>query len=209
MPANFSAIDNSFPSFTGKESPSAQIQMMLNYLHIMKQELQYILSNLTPENWNNEALEQMAQAVRSSLISTINSINEQVRSLNDKVDALGDVDFTDIQQRLDVVEQDADHKGSEIQRYGERILALEEAVSAGELRMDGHEAELEEQSEHIATAQADILSLDRAITALLNWLTGMGLASDGSSHTLGKQGQKLELVGEVYVNGVLLTGGSV
>ena len=209
MPANFSAIDNSFPSFTGKESPSAQIQMMLNYLHIMKQELQYILSNLTPENWNNEALEQMAQAVRSSLISTINSINEQVRSLNDKVDALGDVDFTDIQQRLDVLEQDADHKGSEIQCHGERILALEEAVSAGELRMDGHDAELEEQSAHIATAQADILSLDRAITALLNWLTGMGIASDGSSHTLGKQGQKLELVGEVYVNGVLLTGGSV
>lgn len=68
MPANFSAIDNSFPSFTGQESPKAQIQMMLNYLHIMKQELRYILSNLTPENWNNEALEQMAQAVRSSTL---------------------------------------------------------------------------------------------------------------------------------------------
>ena len=52
-------------------------------------------------------------------------------------------------------------------------------------------------------------ALSDGITALLNWLTGMGLASDGSSHTLGKQGQKLELVGEVYVNGVLLTGGSV
>lgn len=128
MPANFSAIDNSFPSFTGKESPAVQIQALLNYLMIMKQELQYILGNLTPENWNKEALEQMAQSVRSSLISTINSMNTQIESLRQKVEELGEADFAEITLRLDDLEQDADHKGSEIQSHGERIQALEEAV---------------------------------------------------------------------------------
>lgn len=198
MPGNFSAIDNSFPSFTGKESPTVQIQMLLNYLHIMKQELQYMLSNLTPENWNKEALEQMAQAVRSSLISTINGINEQVKSLS---------------RQLDVLEQDAAYHTGELQRQGEQIRLIEEAVSTGEAHMQEQDTLLEEHSGQIADAEAAIGELEHTAHGLSNVCKAleqvhkrMGLSFGENGFSLGSEGARLDLVGQVYVNGVLLGG---
>lgn len=53
------SIANAFPVFTGRETEPEKVERIYRYLQRQQQELNYMLQNLTQENFNQKALERM------------------------------------------------------------------------------------------------------------------------------------------------------
>lgn len=181
MPSNWMSVDSNFPSFTGEESPTQQIRALHNYLFCLKEQLQYSLQNLTADNWNGSALQSLTDDARDQLSAQLATISNQVSQLKVQVETL--------QGRV-----------TDVSDLSSRITDAEEKTAALETRMDTADAQIAELTETTA-------ALDAAFTELFEIVDGVIQTAEDGSATLGKEGSKLYLVGEVYVNGVLLEQG--
>lgn len=52
-----------FPQLREEDSPKEQIRQLWDYIYKLHEQLRYILTNLTAENFNKEALEAMLSGV--------------------------------------------------------------------------------------------------------------------------------------------------
>lgn len=68
MASNVTRLDE-LPTRTGKESVPEQIQALYDYLFILRQTLEYLLSNLTPENFNPTALQAMKDGIAAQALN--------------------------------------------------------------------------------------------------------------------------------------------
>lgn len=219
MPSNWQSVDSNFPSFTGDESPTQQIRALHNYLYCLKEQLQYSLQNLTSENWNVAALNSLTEDAKSafseqltSIVNQVAQLKIQVETLQGRVTDMGDLGarvtsveegITYLEQRMDAAEENVTDLQEMAADYELRIVAQETAVEDLTERTDGIEADMLTMDEELATLTQTVTELD---TALENLQAILSRAEDGST-TLGKVDGKLYLVGEVYLNGVLLEQG--
>lgn len=184
MPSNWMSVDSNFPSFTGEESPTQQIRMLHNYLYCLKEQLFYSLQNLTADNWNASALQSLTDGAKDQLSTQIAGISSQLAQLKLQVDAL--------QGRV-----------TDTSDFDKRITAVEEASAYWEQRLGNAESD-------VIALQGDIADHEQRIfdqeTAAAELSAIIQTAEDGSV-TLGKEGQVLRLVGQVYLNGTLLNQG--
>lgn len=206
MPSNWLSIDTSFPSFTGEESPKEQIRALHDYLFQLRQGLQYSLQNLTAENFNAAALENMNATQKDQVAQELRKVYARLDQVAAQVDSLGGrvSDTEGVSARVSEAEQDIDD--------------LEEWTGAAEEQLGDLSGRLEtlEQSEDRKTLQelqglvTGEGGIQERVTALEGETeklsTAIQVAEDGSV-TLGSEGKDLYLVGQIFINGVLYTQG--
>lgn len=219
MPSNWQAVDSNFPSFTGDESPTQQIRALHNYLYCLKEQLQYSLQNLTSENWNVSALNSLTEDTKNALAGQLSAISSQVSQLKVQVETLqGRVtDVGDLGGRVTALEEDETYLEQRMDAADEAITSLQNTASDHEQRITTQETAVEELTEQADRTETAVAAMDDELAALTQTVSELDAAvksvqtviqsaEDGSS-TIGQEGGKLYLVGEVYVNGVLLEQG--
>ena len=172
MPSNWLSVDNNFPSFTGKENPTEQIRKIHNYLFCLKDELKFMLQNLTADNWNSAEWDKLAEDAQATMLSQVTAMGNQVSELKGLV--------SQVQGRVTDL-------SSQVSAWGEAETEIREWLEA----LEYVAVELAEGQESLKQAMEAVISSD-----------------EEGNPVLGKEGGKLHLMGEVYLNGVLLGGGS-
>ena len=183
MPSNILSIDSNFPSFTGEESPEQQIRALHNYLFQLREGLQYSLQNLTADNFNTAALQNLTDAQKNEVTTQLAKVYTQLNQMAAEIDRLSSrVSGTEnLSGRVTEVERKVDGLQVVVTGVGglqERTQALEDAVT--------NEGGLQQQLEKITGA--------------------VQVAEDGST-SVGSEGKLLHLVGQIYINGVLYEQG--
>lgn len=188
MPSNILAMDDNFPSFTGKESPKQQIMAIHNYLYQLREGLQYSLNNLSKDNFNATALEQMNESQKSEVTKELQQVYAKLNKLSTEVDRL----------RSQV---------SESGDVSERVGDLEEWTGAAEVQLadlDGRVTKLE-QDETVATLQETVTG-EGGLQERVEKVESIAQVAEDGTGTLGGEGKVLHLVGQIYINGVLYGG---
>lgn len=139
MPSNMAMIDNSFPTFTGKEKPNEQIAQLMNYMRLLVEQLQYQLKNLDTSNWNKKAMKDFQADTTSDVAEELSKAIEELESVISRLNAM-----EDLPGRMNQVETD--------------IAYLEERSNSQEERVTDLEGYME-------TAQADIDSIQAVVQA--------------------------------------------
>ena len=245
MPSNWLSIDSNFPSFTGEESPEQQIRALHNYLFQLREGLQYSLQNLTADNFNTAALQNLTDAQKNELTTQLEKVYTQLNQMSAEIDRLsGRVSGTEnLSGRVTTAE-------GEIATLKGRVKLTEENIESLAARTTDTETAIGDLQERMDTAEADVVSLkgratvtegnvedladrvkaledDQTLEQLQEAVTGEGglqeqmdsangelekisgvvqVADDGSA-TFGSEGKVLRLVGQVYINGVLIEQG--
>lgn len=148
MSSNLFSLDNGFPTFTGRESPQQQIAAIHNYLFVVRESLQYSLSNLGRGNFNPRELQEMSDEQKTLMEQLLQQVYSQMQELSGQ---LGNLASTVAGQNRTVRE------------LSDQMGAAEEA--------------LEKLSQVLRVAE-------------------------DSNAKLGSEGKRLDLIGEIYINGV-------
>jgi len=175
MPSNWMMIENSFPSFTGRESAKELSQDLLNYMRILVEELKYQLNNLDTTNWNTEALEKFQESTTEELNKQMLTAIQNMKMVMNEVSGIG--------LRLSTAEYN--------------IRNLETDVADLQREQRGQDARLENQEGYMEAAQADIDELKQNVLGVLS-------RDENGNPTLGGAGLTLHLIGSIYVNGKLI-----
>lgn len=105
MPSSIPTLEDQFPTLRGDEGPKEMFAAIVNYLFVMKESLEYTLANLSADNWNTNAwnemtdeakqpVQQLAQVVNSlsskmtQLVISVNDLHRDMGSTKDRVTAL-------------------------------------------------------------------------------------------------------------------------
>lgn len=219
MPSSWQAVDSNFPSFTGDESPEQQIRALHNYLFCLKEQLQYSLQNLTSENWNVSALNDLTEDAKNAFSGQLSSIANQVAQLKVQVETLQGrvVDVGNLGARVTTVEESVAYLELRMDTAEDMITELQNTESDHDQRIAAQEVAAEDLSERVNGVEATVFAIDDELGALVQTVLDLDASvksicsviqadTDGNA-TLGKEGSKLYLVGEIYVNGVLLEQG--
>jgi len=203
MPSNFLTMDNDFPTFTGEEPVKQQVQALHNYLYQLREGLQYSLQNLTQENFNATAWKNLTDAQKDEVSTQVQQVMNLLNQLDIQLGSLAGrvTGVENLSGRVGQIERAIDGEGGLQERVGATETeitgkgGLKERMSATEDAITGEEGLLERSS----TAEAELEKLAKVIA----------VAEDGSA-VIGNDGRRLDLKGEIYINGVLFTqGGSV
>ena len=175
MPSNWMMIENSFPSFTGRESAREMSQNLLNYMRILVEELKYQLNNLDTTNWNEAALKKLQESTTEDLDEQMVVAIQSVKNVMNEVSSIA--------LRLNTAE------------YNIRNLETDVAdLQREHVELDNR---LEEQEGYMEMAQADIDELQQQVLGVLG-------KDENGNPTLGGAGLTLHLIGSIYVNGKLI-----
>lgn len=219
MPSNLLTIDSNFPTFTGEEPVEEQIRELVNYLYQLRESLQYSLKNLTTDNFNAAALQNLTDDAKGEIGNQLQKIANELNQLSSEVETLkGRISGIDsLTTRMKNAETDIENMKTRVVNAEGELEALqtwssyqEETVGDIQERVDNVEQELADQTtahantEQRVAALSDLMeALDADVTELLSLIT---VADDGSV-TMGEEGQDLHLVGNVYINGILFEQG--
>ncbi len=183
MPSNLYALDSDLPSFNGKESPQEQNRKMFDYLVQMKQSLQYCLRNLTADNFNASAFEQLSDSAKEKVSKTLELMQSAVTELSGKVDGLS-------------------ARVSSVDGLSAQITALEENDDLLAAEIAGVQETMDTLAQAVYGENGILTRLD----TIEKKLVIIQIGEDGSA-TIGADGLPLRLVGQLYINGVPYEGG--
>ena len=228
MPSNILSIDSNFPSFTGEESPQQQIRMLHNYLFQLREGLQYSLQNLTADNFNAAALKNMNEAQKNEVTAElqkvyallnqmageINSISSRVSGMENLAGRVGiaEGDIRDLKDRAGAAEQDIEGLADWMTTAEERIVDLQDRTGEAEESIEdlsGRVKELEDDTtladlKETVTGVGGLKDLVEQMQEELNRIAAAVAVAEDGGVTLGSEGKPLRLVGQVYINGVLI-----
>lgn len=206
MGSNWLSVDNNFPSFTGKESPEEQIRSLHNYLFCLKEQLQYSLNNLTSDNWNAEALKHLTDDAKEQILSSMASINNHLSQLQNQINDLKKtVSNCDVhEERITAVEEAATLIEVRVEAIEDQLIPMQEQIGDNEQRISEQESTTKDIDDRLSAAEATMLAIDADIDVLRVLVDEIIQKADDGSVTIGKDDNVLNLVGQVYVNGVLL-----
>lgn len=173
MPARWSMVDSSFPTFKGDEKPREQINELINYMYILVEELKYQLENLDANNWNDTALKDFQTDTTADISLQMTTITANLAKLTSEV--------ANLSSRLNAVES----LSGRMNQAETEIAFLEKDAEAQATKM----GEMEEAMSSLET------QMDMVHALMDSDGTGGG--------TVGNPGKDLHLVGNVYINGKL------
>ena len=217
MPSNWLSIDSNFPSFTGEETPEQQIRELHNYLFQLREGLQYSLQNLTTDNFNTAALKNMTDAQKNEVISQLEKVYTQINQMSTEIDRLSSrVSGTEnLSGRVTTAE-------GEITSLKNRMKKAESDIGSMEERFTITEGNAEDLAGRVKQLEDDqtLDNLQKAVTGEgglqeqmdtankeMKKISGAVQVADDGSATVGSEGKVLRLVGQVYINGVLIEQG--
>lgn len=180
MPSNWSNVDNSFPTFTGRESAREQVIIITNYMYLLVEQLKYNLENLDTTNWNKQKLEKFQNDTTKDVEEEVKKISEDLSS------AIKDL-MVLTQETANLVK-----RVNELEDLSDRMTEAEKDIGLLEKEQQDIKQSLSDLEEAMGVAQADIDELFSVFQRTEN------------GATIGKAGEDLHLVGNVYINGVLI-----
>ena len=154
MPSNWLSIDSNFPSFTGEESPEQQIRALHNYLFQLREGLQYSLQNLTADNFNTAALQNMTDAQKNEVTLQLEKVYTMLNQMAAQIDNLsGRVSGTEnLSGRVTTAE-------GEITSLKGRVKLTEENIEDLADRTTAAEGGIEGLKDRMGTAESEVTSL--------------------------------------------------
>lgn len=154
MPSNWLSIDSNFPSFTGEESPEQQIRALHNYLFQLREGLQYSLQNLTADNFNATALQNLSDAQKNEVTTQLQKVYTLLNQMAAEIDSLsGRVSGTEnLSGRMTTAE-------GEITALKGRTKLTEENIEDLADRTTAAETDIDDLQDRAKTAESDIGSL--------------------------------------------------
>lgn len=217
MPSNWLSIDSNFPSFTGEESPEQQIRALHNYLFQLREGLQYSLQNLTADNFNTAALQNLTDAQKNEVTTQLEKVYTQLNQMAAEIDRLsGRVSGTEnLSGRMTTAE-------GEITALKGRVKLAEDNIESLADRTTGTESDVKNLAGRVKMLEDDqtLEQLQEAVTGdgglqeqvdesqqELEKISGAVQVADDGSATIGSVGKVLHLVGQIYINGVLIEQG--
>lgn len=180
MPSNWSMIDNSFPTFTGRESPREQVIELKNYMYLLVEQLKYNLENLDTTNWNSKKLEQFQKDTTEDVEENVKTVEQDLENTAADLLTLTQA-VADIAARMNALEDLSD-----------RMKRAEENIDFLEKEQQDMQQNLEDLNTAMDETQAD---LDELFSVFQRTEEGA---------TVGEPGKVLHLVGTVYINGKLM-----
>ena len=66
MPGSLKQVDSKFPDFRGGESTDEKINAILDYLFVLREELEYLFGHLGTENFSQQNLDELQNRLRGS-----------------------------------------------------------------------------------------------------------------------------------------------
>ena len=218
MPSNWLSIDSNFPSFTGEESPEQQIRALHNYLFQLREGLQYSLQNLTADNFNTAALQNLTDAQKNEVTAQLEKVYTQLNQMAAEIDRLSgrvsgtenlsgrmttaEGEITALKGRTKLTEENIEDLADRTTAAEGGIDDLQEAVT-GEGGLQERVADLEDA----VTGEGGLQEQMDATEQELEKISGAVQVADDGSVTVGSEGKPLRLVGQIYINGVLYEQG--
>lgn len=194
MPQNWQLVDTNFPTFTGEESANTKIDLIIDYLRILIEELQYQLQNLDKSNWNTNAWNDLTS-------STEAAVSEKVAALENSITALK-IQMNSLAGRVSAAEK--------------RTTDAETAISELEQQSTQHGEKLDTLDGFVADAQADIDELQQCLDGEGGIAERLAKTEEAAAvitkdadgnPVIGSEEAVIHLVGKIYINGVLYEGG--
>jgi chromosome segregation ATPase len=154
MPSNWLSFDSDFPSFTGEETPEQQIRALHNYLFQLREGLQYSLQNLTADNFNTTALQNMTDAQKNEVTRQLEKVYTQLSQMTAEIDRLSSrVSSTEnLSGRMTTAE-------GEITALEGRTKLTEENIEFLADRTTAAETDIDDLQDRMKIAEADVGSL--------------------------------------------------
>lgn len=226
MPANWTLIDNNFPTFTGKETPQQQIAALHNYMYQLREGLQYSLQNLTAENFNAAALQNLSETQKNEVASQLQQVYNLMNQLSAELDSLSGrvAGVEGLSGRVTTAETEISFLDKRVGSAEENIEYLQERAAEAEADLADHEVRLdaaEEGIQELIQSAEDLAALEDEVTGEgglfervasaegeVKKLSETVQVAEDRSATIGSQGRALHLVGDIYINGVLYGGGN-
>ena len=159
MPSNWLSFDSNFPSFTGEESPEQQIRALHNYLFQLREGLQYSLQNLTADNFNTAALQNLTDAQKNEVTTQLEKVYTQLNQMAAEIDRLsGRVSGTEnLSGRMTTAE-------GEIAAMKGRIKSAEEDIEGLADWNTAAQSDIDDLQGLMKTAESDIGSMKERAT---------------------------------------------
>lgn len=120
MPSNLLIIDNSFPTFTGKEKPNEQIAQLTNYMRLLVEQLQYQLKNLDTTNWNKKAMQDFQADTTSDVAEELTKLAKELASVSSRLSAV-----ENLTGRMNQAETDIAYLEKAREKTDQRVSNLE------------------------------------------------------------------------------------
>ena len=191
-------IENSFPTFLDGESPQQQIKKLQDYMFKLTDQLKYSLQNLDTSNWNKAALDKFTEDTASGMLqevkqfaSELTRVQSQAVELSGRISGLGNR-LTSSEEEITYLQRQMEQSKEDVQQLQENVAGMQQRVS--ELENESNDAQQQltglqaEQDEHNKRLEAQ-----------------EGVVKPGKDEdTVGNVGRVLNLIGTVYLNGVLL-----
>ncbi|MBE6959824.1 MAG: hypothetical protein E7448_03765 [Ruminococcaceae bacterium] len=221
MPQKWQQVDTDFPTFTGNESVSEKVDQIINYLRILVEELQYQLQNLDASNWNANAWSDLTASTEAAVTEKVRALENSITALKIQINALaGRVNqeerrVTEAENAISGLEQRADEQAEQTDLLLEQLGNAQADIDDLQQRLD-EEGGIEDQlSELNSTAQTakDLQEQLNGDGGVMERLDAVEDAADVISRdaegnpVIGLKEGVLNLVGKIYINGILFEGG--
>ena len=132
MPSNLLAIDANFPTFTGEKKTEDVLRNLTNYLYQLKESLQYSLQNLTAENFNAAALENLSESQKTEISKQLAQVYKELEQVQGELRQLAArlPESEGMQKELEQLQKTVTGEGG----LSDRVKALEEDDTLGQLQ---------------------------------------------------------------------------
>ena len=168
MPSSMPTLDDQFPTLKGDESPRDMFLAIVNYLFVMKESLDYTLANLSSDNWNSAAWNEMTEGAKEPLIimekqleyvaGIVSKVNNEL--LTQKI-TVGDLteDMGKTKDRVTALEDRADTVAGDVDYLLEQVVAQETSINDLTENMGKTEDRVTVLENRADTAEGDITDL--------------------------------------------------
>ena len=171
MPGNYLNIDINFPTFTGRESSREQVGEMLNYLRQLVDQLRYTLNNLEEKNFNRTGLNNILEDGTADIREQTEALTAALQQTNQNLASLSG-------------------------RVG-NLEGLPNRMDRAEGNITAMQQTLTEHGQTLTDQAAAIASLNQTVLTLLSVIS----VSESGNVTIGGSGVRVDLNGNVYING--------
>ena len=190
MPNNWLAVDSNLPNLSKAQNPKEQIMLLFDYMVSLTQQLRYSLQNLSVSNWNTTALNELKKTVGESALAAVEQLRTQLNQLRITIGGYSG-EIESIENTISLLEASRDEAQ-------ENIQTLQEDAAANEIRID----DLEQLITGEGGIEQQLADLQTQFDEMMQQLDLIQETESGLQ--IGGEGKEVRLVGNVYINGVLL-----
>lgn len=216
MPKNWQLVDTNFPTFTGDESVDRKIDLIIDYLRVLIEELQYQLQNLDQSNWNANAWNSLTEDTETALAERLQTIQNSLTALKIQVTSMGgrvttsEGRITEAENNIGYLERDMDAHTGRLNSLDKQMEGAQDEIDDLDQQINGEEGIMQLlQGIDEAITALNILngSLSSRISSLETKTAGISVTEDGTM-SIGEEGKPLKLYGQIIVNDVPMEGDS-